>query len=96
MILAVPGPRHLYGLKELLYEAPYENETRDIQYPGFAFLRRETVEGKLHLTDARQIQNLFAMTPYYWKTPESGSQRLAQADSLDTEIRFDFLLYQRK
>lgn len=96
MILAVPGPRHLYGLKELLYEAPYENETRDTQYPGFVFLRRETVEGKLHLTDARQIQNLFAMTPYYWKTPESGSQRLAQADSLDTEIRFDFLLYQRK
>ena len=42
------------------------------------------------------MQNLFAMTPYYWKTPESGSQRLAQADSLDTEIRFDFLLYQRK
>ena len=96
MILAVPGPRHLYGLKEILYEEPYENEYRDTEYPGFSLLRREPVEGRLLLDDPQQIQNLFAMTPYYWKTPESGSRRLAQTQQLETEIRFDFLIYQRK
>ena len=28
MILAVPGARHLFGLKEILYEHPYENEEK--------------------------------------------------------------------
>ena len=96
MILAVPGPRHLYGLKEILYDAPYENEYRETEYPEFAFVRRDTVEDTLVLDDREQIQNLFAMTPYYWKTPESGSRRLAQTEHLKTEIRFDFLIYQRK
>lgn len=96
MILAVPGPRHLYGLKEILYDAPYENEYRETEYPGFVFVRRETVEDTLVLDDREQIQNLFAMTPYYWKTPESGSLRLAETEHLKTEIRFDFLIYQRK
>ncbi len=96
MILAVPGPRHLYGLKEILYDAPYENEYRETEYPGFVFVRRETVCQTMTLDDAEQIQNLFAMTPYYWKTPESGSRRLAETNHLETEIRFDFLLYQRK
>lgn len=96
MILAVPGPRHLYGLKEILYDAPYENEYRETEYPGFTFVRRDTVEDTLVLDDREQIQNLFAMTPYYWKTPESGSRRLAETEHLKTEIRFDFLIYQRK
>ena len=96
MILAVPGPRHLYGLKEILYDAPYENEYRETEYPGFVFVRRDTVEDTLVLDDREQIQNLFAMTPYYWKTPESGSRRLTETPHLQTEIRFDFLIYQRK
>ena len=96
MILAVPGPRHLYGLKEILYDAPYENEYRETEYPGFVFVRRDTVEDTLVLDDREQIQNLFAMTPYYWKTPESGSRRLIETQHLQTEIRFDFLIYQRK
>ena len=96
MILAVPGPRHLYGLKEILYDAPYENEYRETEYPGFVFVRRETVAETLILDNGEQIQNLFAMTPYYWKTPESGSRRLAQTEHLETEIRFDFLIYRRK
>ena len=96
MILAVPGPRHLYGLKEILYDAPYENEYRETEYPGFVFVRRDTVEDTLVLDDREQIQNLFAMTPYYWKTPESGSRRLMETQHLQTEIRFDFLIYQRK
>ena len=55
-----------------------------------------TVAETLILDNGEQIQNLFAMTPYYWKTPESGSRRLAQTAHLETEIRFDFLIYRRK
>ena len=82
-------------MKQVLYDAPYENPDQAVEYEGFRYLDVVPVSRRLSL-EGQTVEDLFAMTPYYWKTPESGSQRLAQADSLDTEIRFDFLLYQRK
>lgn len=95
-ILAVPSERHLFGMKKVLYEKPYENTRRDTEYPGFRFLSRREVRGELTLTDPSLIEDLFSMTPYYWKTPESGSRRLREVSSLHTEIGFDFLLYRRE
>ena len=96
MILAVPSRHHLYGLKEILYHAPYENEQKDTAYPGFAFLGRVPVRGSLETDDPQVIRDLFAMTPYAWKTPWEGRERLSRLASLKTEIGFDFLLYRRK
>ena len=96
MIFAVPGVRHLFGLKEILYENPYENEYKETDYVGFTFEKRVSVSGELHLTDPAQIQNLFAMTPYYWKTPVEGSRALAAAEELRTEIEFHFLVYRKE
>ncbi len=96
MIFAVPTERHLYGLKEVLYDEPYENAYKETDYEGFDFVKREAVTGTLTLTDPEQIQNLFRMTPYYWKTPVEGSRKLAEATVLQTEIGFDFLVYRKK
>ncbi|WP_411676403.1 putative RNA methyltransferase [Caproicibacter sp.] len=95
LILAVPSQRHLYGLKEILYDEPYENEYRETEYPGFAFLRRVPVRGNITLNGAREIGDLFAMTPYFRKTPREGCERLARTQTLRTEIGFDFLLYRK-
>lgn len=95
LILAVPGPRHLFGLKQILYEAPYENEYRETEYAGFTFEKRVPVKDTIHIEDPQTIQNLFAMTPYYWKTPAEGSRRLSETAVLDTEIEFDFLVYRK-
>jgi 23S rRNA (guanine745-N1)-methyltransferase len=95
LILAVPSQRHLYGLKEVLYDEPYENEYRETEYPGFAFLRRVPVRGKITLNGTRAIGDLFAMTPYFRKTPREGCERLARTQTLSTEIGFDFLLYRK-
>ncbi|MCI9575617.1 MAG: methyltransferase domain-containing protein [Clostridiales bacterium] len=95
MLLVVPGERHLFGLKEILYENPYENEHRKTEYSGFSFVERIPVSGKLLLESPKTIQDLFAMTPYYWKTPVEGSRRLQETTRLETEIQFDFLVYRR-
>lgn len=95
MVLAVAAPRHLMGLKELLYEKPYENERKDTEYEGFKFERRVEITAEAQLDDNASVQNLFAMTPYYWKTPIEGSRRLAAAQSLYTELGFDLLVYRR-
>lgn len=95
LIYAVPTARHLYGLKQVLYAAPYENEVRDTAYPGFAFLRTAEINDTITLTGS-MVQKLFAMTPYFWNTPADGAARLAACESLTTEIGFRFLVYQKQ
>lgn len=94
LLFAVPGPRHLFGLKEVLYQRPYENQRRDVAYSGFSCVQRVPVARTITVTGA-QVQALFAMTPYYWKTPVAGAQRLAALNTLTTEIGFDFLVYRK-
>lgn len=94
-LYAVPSARHLYGLKQILYDRPYENEEKDVAYPGFLLEDRVPVRGTLELDDRAMIDALFSMTPYYWKTPADGSARLRETDCLNTEIGFDFLIYRR-
>ena len=94
LVYAVPTARHLFGLKEILYDCPYENEIRQTEYDGFAFVK--AVESTAVITlEGQSVQDLFAMTPYYWNTPADGSARLAECESLTTEIGFRFLVYQK-
>lgn len=95
LLYAVPGPRHLWGMKEVLYEKPYENPVRTTPYPGFRLEGRTEVSAVIE-PQGRQLQSLFAMTPYYWKTPRDGAQRLAALPGLTTEISFAFLCYRRE
>ena len=96
MVLAVPSARHLFGLKQVLYDTPYENAVRDTDYEGFTFCRREPVRCQIEVTGQPLIHALYAMTPYFYKTPPEGSRRLAELDTLTTEIGFDFLIYRRQ
>ena len=94
LVYAVPTARHLFGLKEILYDCPYENEIRQTEYDGFAFVK--AVESTAVITlEGQSVQDLFAMTPYYWNTPADGAARLAECERLTTEIGFRFLVYQK-
>ena len=95
LVYAVPTARHLFGLKTVLYDTPYENSVKDTEYPGFGFVEAREVTDTIRLTGAA-LQNLFAMTPYYWKTPADGAARLAACDTLTTEIGFRFLVYKKQ
>ena len=95
LVYAVPTARHLYGLKEILYDHPYENEVKDTTYEGFTFVRSVEAAAELHLT-GEAVQQLFAMTPYYWNTPADGAARLRACEALTTEIGFRYLVYQKQ
>ena len=94
LIYAVPTARHLYGLKEVLYQTPYENEVKDTTYEGFSFVEAREATATLTLEGA-SVGQLFAMTPYYWNTPADGAARLAACQRLTTEIGFRYLVYRK-
>ena len=94
LIYAVPGARHLFGMKQALYAEPYENPVQAIAYEGFVPVGERTVSDTITVP-GEMLENLFAMTPYYWKTPADGAARLRALPSLETEIEFRFLVLER-
>ncbi|MBE6939272.1 MAG: methyltransferase domain-containing protein [Ruminococcaceae bacterium] len=94
-LYVVPSAEHLWGLKQVLYEQPYPNEVRQTPYEGFQYELIHPVRDTITLTCPEDIQSLFQMTPYYWKTPKAGRERLAQLTTLTTDIAFDIHVFRR-
>ena len=94
-LYVVPSADHLWGLKEVLYEVPYPNEVKQTPYEGFSYEAIHPVRDTITLSCPEDIQALFQMTPYYWKTPRSGKERLSQLVSLTTAIAFDIHVFRR-
>lgn len=94
-LYVVPSARHLWEMKEVLYAAPYENPVKLEDYTGFSYQDSVQVRSQIHLDKNADIMALFGMTPYAWKTPKEGVDRLRNLQTLDTQIGFDIHLYQK-
>ena len=95
LVEVIPGARHLYGLKAAVYDTPYQNEVADFVRTGYKLEEHLHLSGELHLTSARDIGNLFLMTPYYYKTGRTEQARLAVLQTLTTETEFHILVYRK-
>ena len=84
----VPAADHLWEMKQVLYDRPYPNEEKETPYEGFAYEAIVPVDDTITLESQTDIHALFQMTPYYWKTPKAGAERLAALDRLTTRIAF--------
>jgi len=91
----VPAAEHLWELKEVLYDAPYPNEEKETPYEGFAYEAIVPVDSVIHLNDPADIRALFQMTPYYWKTPKEGAERLTALECLDCRISFRIHIFKK-
>ena len=92
-LYVVPSARHLWQMKEVLYAKPYENPIKLEEYPGFVHVDTVEVRYSISMDDPTDWMALFHMTPYSWKTPKEGIQRLESLPHLDTEIGFDIHVY---
>ena len=96
LLYVIPDRRHLFEMKSILYDTPYENEVADPALPGFSLLGNEAVAFPLSLTSQEEIADLFAMTPYYYRTPRRGRERLATLDRLEVGAEFRILAYKKE
>ena len=94
-IMVIPAERHLWQLKCAVYDEPYLNEVKDFSLDGFELLSRKTVADEITLPCSEDIEALFSMTPYYYKTGVEGQQRLSRLETLTTEIGFEVLAYRK-
>ena len=90
-----PAARHLFGLKQILYDVPYENPEKTFELSGFSIQSQKRISFRLTLSGQPLIHSLFLMTPYYYRTPLEGGRRLAALDLLETEADFWMVIYRR-
>ena len=95
LIRAIPLERHLIGLKEQVYDKPYLNTLPELETAGFTFEKRLDIHDTITVSPAADVQNLFKMTPYYYKTGVQDQAKLAAVESLVTEIAFGLIIYRK-
>ncbi len=94
-VMAIPDVDHLFGLKRVLYSTPYKNKPENPMLEGLELIAAERVKYTLKLSSQSEIQALFMMTPYAYRTPPESRARLATLDELETEVEFVIFMYQR-
>lgn len=99
LLVAGAGERHLFGLKERIYDDPYLNDPRrdlPTEAEGLHHVDTRHVGFTITVENAAHREALFSMTPYYWRTSREGHDRLTAADeALTTEVAFDFHIYRK-
>ncbi len=95
LIVAWAGERHLLGLKEAIYKNAHKNTERADLPQHMREVRRERVSYTIELTDQEQLMNLFAMTPYYWRTSMSDTEKLKALTQLTTEVDIIISVYKK-
>lgn len=93
-IRVLPDVYHLYELKEFLYNEVHLNIPKIESIKGFNLIKENKVNSIININN-QEIQDLFTMTPYYYKTSQEAKNRLKQLDKLTTKIEFTIRIYQK-
>ena len=93
-VFVSPGKRHLFELKEVLYDSPYENRPpKPLDTDLVPLSQKEIREAFTCTGDA--LMDLFQMTPYAWRTAEEGIRKLRSVPSLDITAEFIIRIYRK-
>ncbi|MBR7010653.1 MAG: methyltransferase domain-containing protein [Oscillospiraceae bacterium] len=95
LVLAVPGRRHLYGLKQAVYDRPYENDEALPRTERLRLVETVRAAGRITLRSREDIQAVFRMTPYYYRSSPADRAKLDALETLETEIEFVIAEYEK-
>lgn len=95
IIRAIPLKNHLWELKCNIYDKPYKNDSLDLNIKGFEINNIINLKGTLTLSSNEDIQNLFKMTPYYYKTSREDQEKLKSLNCLTTTYEFGIIEYEK-
>lgn len=91
----IPLENHLFELKKLIYDNPYLNHVPPPELDGFTLINEIRLCKTLEISSAEDIENLFKMTPYYYKTGRADQEKLSAEDYLKTQAEFGIRVYRK-
>lgn len=95
LIRVIPLEKHLFTLKKIVYDEPYENTIESYELNGFMLAEKLELRDTIHINCNEDIMSLFKMTPYYYKTSVEDQKKIQALNELDTEVEFGILVYKK-
>lgn len=95
LVVVGAGEDHLYELKQAVYDEVYRNDPRADLPTEMPLARRCRVDFEVTMERAEDIESLFSMTPYYYRTPAQGFERLRALTHLMTRAQADIYIYRK-
>lgn len=96
LVNVIPGRRHLFELKEKIYDTPYENSPEEGDVEGFTLLAVHPLSYPMTLPCREDIAALLQMTPYFYRTDRKGHARAEALESLDLTAEFCLYVFRKK
>ena len=94
LIVGAAGKKHLYELKEAVYDRVYENEGRRDLPKNLKLINEKNISYKF-TCEGDNIRRLFSMTPYCYKTSKDDRAKLDKLDKLEITADFDIFVYKK-
>ncbi|WP_413694020.1 23S rRNA (guanine(745)-N(1))-methyltransferase [Psychromonas sp. KJ10-2] len=95
LITVTPAPRHLYQLREVIYEQINEHVEENEAVEGFTKTDKIDLNYTLEIENPQQLKDLINMTPFAWKfTKEKLAELLAQ-QKWQIECDFNIEVFQK-
>ena len=95
-IEVIPLENHLFELKKEIYDNPYLNEVPEALLQGFELAEEIKIRKEIALDNNEDIQNLFKMTPYYYKTGIEDQKKIDSLQSLNVQAEFGIRIYRKE
>ena len=95
LLTVIPLEKHLWELKQAVYEKPYLNEPKNGEIEGFSLRHERICEYRKTLT-GEELKTLFGMTPYAIKTAKEDAAKLDTVSSLEVTFSFKIRLYRKE
>lgn len=95
LISVTPGPNHLDGLKQYLYDMPKLHDPEP-SAENHVLLDQKLVQCNLTLSNRDDIKNLFLMTPFAWNATHEVREKIENLTKLDTNIAFQINVWQKQ
>ncbi len=89
------GREHLMGLKRAIYDDVYENGARADMPTELMHIDKIISRHEICVEGECDIEALFSMTPYYWRTSERDKEKLKKFDRIETLVEFEINIYRK-
>jgi len=98
LVVVTPGPRHLNGLREIIYPIAREHAQSAMieQAKGLFSLSTETrINYPLELKSSEAIRDLLAMTPYFWNIDLKTKSKVEALDRLELDVDVEIRVFRK-
>lgn len=96
VIIVSSGKDHLIELKEVVYDkVRYDFYSPVEEMKEFKFISNKNLKDEVLIKENENIKNLFNMTPYRWKSPKEGVEKLFKLNSIKVTIDVNFYIFEK-